>query len=79
MQKDDILLEANGVVLRDYDQYRQLVQDTLGDKLEAKFDLKVVRAGAQLPVSLTLTNVNNGAAAIQNRANRRWWRRQKPS
>ena len=65
MQKDDILLEANGVVLRDYDQYRQLVRDTLGDKLEAKFDLKVVRAGAQLPVSLTLTNVNNGAAAIQ--------------
>ena len=65
MQKDDILLEANGVVLRDYDQYRQLVRDTLGDKLEAKFDLKVVRAGAQLPVSLTLTNVNNGAAAIR--------------
>ena len=65
LQKDDILLEANGVVLRDYDQYRQLVRDTLGDKPEAKFDLKVVRAGAQLPVSLTLTNFNTGAAAIQ--------------
>ncbi len=65
MQKDDILIEANGVVLRDYDQYRQLVRDTLGDKPEAKFDLKVVRAGVQLPVSLTLTNFNTGAAAIR--------------
>ena len=65
MQQDDILLEANGVVVRDYDQYRRLVRDTLGDKPEAQFDLKIVRAGAQLPVSLTLTNVNTGAAAIQ--------------
>ena len=65
LQKDDILLEANGVVLRDFDQYRRLVRDTLGDKPEAKFDLKVVRAGAQLPVSLTITNFNTGAAAIQ--------------
>ena len=65
LQKDDILLEANGVVVRDYDQYRRLVRDTLGDKPEAKFDLKIVRAGQQLPVSLTLTNFNTGAAAIQ--------------
>jgi hypothetical protein len=65
LQKDDILLEANGVVLRDFDQYRRLVRDTLGDKPEAKFDLKVVRDGVQLPVSLTLTNFNTGAAAIQ--------------
>ena len=65
MQKDDILLEANGVVLRDYDQYRRLIKDTLGDKPEAKFDLKVVRGGAQLPVSMTLANFNTGAVAIQ--------------
>lgn len=65
LQKDDILLEANGVVLRDFNQYRRLVRDTLGDKPEAQFDLKVVRAGAQLPVSLTLTNFNTGAAAIR--------------
>ena len=65
LQKDDILLEANGIVLRDFDQYRRLVRDTLGDKPEATFDLKVFRAGVQLPVSLTLTNFNTGAAAIQ--------------
>ena len=65
LQKDDILLEANGVVLRDQDQYRRLIKDTLGDKPEAKFDLKVVRAGVQLPLTLTLTNFNTGAAAIQ--------------
>lgn len=65
LQKDDILLEANGVVLRDPDQYWQLRRATLGDKPEATFDLKVVRAGAQLPVSLTITNFNTGAAAIQ--------------
>ena len=65
LQKDDILIEANGVALRDYGQYRQLVRDTLGDKPEAKFDLKVVRGGAQLPVSMTLANFNTGAAAIQ--------------
>ena len=65
LQKDDILLEANGVVLRDSAQYWQLRRDTLGDKPEATFDLKVVRAGVQLPVSLTLTNFNTGAAAIR--------------
>ena len=65
LQKDDILIEANGVVLHDQNQYRRLIKDTLGDKPEAKIDLKVVRAGAQLPVSLTLTNFNTGAAAIR--------------
>ena len=65
LQKDDILLEANGVVLRDSAQYWQLRRDTLGDKPEATFDLKVVRAGAQLPLTMTITNFNTGAAAIQ--------------
>ncbi len=65
LQKDDILLEANGVVLRDSAQYWQLRRDTLGDKPEATFDLKVVRAGAQLPLTMTITNFNTGAAAIR--------------
>ena len=65
LQKDDIILEANGVIINNRMQYWQLVQDTLKDKTEAQIDLKVVRAGAQLPVSFTLSNFNNGAAAIQ--------------
>lgn len=65
LQKDDIILEVNGTVLTDFDHYLKLVQDTLGDKPEAKFYLKVVRAGRQLPLSMTLTNFNTGAAAIQ--------------
>ncbi|NMC32418.1 MAG: PDZ domain-containing protein [Veillonellaceae bacterium] len=65
LQKDDILIEANGVVLRDQNQYRRLIKDTLGDKPEAKFDLKIVRAGVQLPLTMTLANFNSGAAAVQ--------------
>lgn len=65
LRKDDIILELNGAVLTDFDHYLKLVQDTMGDKPEAKFDLKVFRSGAQLPLSMTLANFNNGAAAIQ--------------
>ena len=65
LQKDDILLEANGVALTEPSQWWKLSAATLGDKPEAKFDLKVVRAGVQLPLTLTLTNFNTGAAAIQ--------------
>jgi len=65
LQENDILIEANGVVLRDNLQYRQLLQDILGDKNEVPIELKVVRAGQQQMFSFTLANFNIGAANIQ--------------
>ncbi len=63
LRNQDVIVEANGVEVRNINHWREIVRTALGDNADAKFDLKVFREGNLTDVTLTVLNFNYGRPA----------------
>lgn len=64
LQKNDIILKANGEEVKSGDHWLQIVGTALIDKTQAKFDLEIFRNGVTIPKELTIYSFNIGKEKI---------------